>query len=305
MDNQIITSKEQAANLVYTFLANTPKRSRQTYLYSLNKVARHLGYTDAYSFDWSKLRNSHTTIIRAWLLETSKPSTAQRAMVVIKGVLTKAYDLELMDGNDYLHAIRPCKVRMNEKPSAAAGRMLSKDETLALLEACKRGAPKRAIRDTAILTLMIYTGIRRAEVTTLTLADYEPTFFPDAGRLLVHGKGDKDRTIPIKFPREALGAWLEVRGNAPGPLFYSILKSDEPYPRKMGTVAVWRTLKDRGEMARLKPFTPHDLRRTFCSDGLARKIDLSTMADLMGHADTKTTKGYDRRGEQRKVDAVE
>jgi integrase len=226
-------------------------------------------------------------------------------MVVVKGVLTKAYDLDLMDGDDYLHAIRPCKVSINEKPSAAAGRMLNDEEIAMLLAACQRGAPSRAARDTAILTLMIYTGIRRAEVTTLTLADYDPNYFPEAARLTVHGKGNKDRTIPLKLPREALAAWLEIRGNDPGPLFYTILKSDEPFPRKMGTVAVWRTLKDRGDLAGLKSFTPHDLRRTFCSNALARNIDISTVADLMGHKDPLTTKGYDRRGEQRKVEAVE
>jgi integrase len=63
-------------------------------------------------------------------------------------------------------------------------------------------------------------------------------------------------------------------------------------------------LLDRGEAAGLAHFTPHDLRRSFASRLLDDGIDISTIADLMGHTSPDITKGYDRRGEQRKQDAI-
>jgi integrase/recombinase XerD len=302
---QVVTSETGKQNLVYLFMASTPERSRRTYLYALDKIARHFGALNAYAFDWSKLRNEHTTLIRAWLLDTGKVASAHKNMAAVKGVLEKAYDLGMMEADDYLRAIKPCRVKLNEKPRAATGRMLKEWEIVALLETCKKGAPSRAARDAAIIQILYKAGLRRAEITTLTLADYAPDYSPEVGRLIVHGKGNKDRMVYIKNgTREALAAWLEIRGSEPGPLFYSILKSDEPYPRPMSLVSIWQTLKDRGELAGLAHFSTHDMRRSFCSDALDRGVDLATVADMMGHSNPSTTKGYDRRGEQRKMDAI-
>lgn len=305
IDNEIIPAKG-TDNLVYLYLAGAPKKSRATYLFSLHKIARHFGALDAWSFDFSKLQNKHTTLIHGWLLEKYAPATAMRDLVAVKGILRKAFDLGLMDGDTYLRAIKPCQVRMPGRPSASTGRMLSPEELQSLLLACHRGAPTRSARDLAIITLLIYTGMRRAEVCNLKLADYDSTYFSaDAGRLKIIGKGDKLRTMPIKTPRATLAAWIKLRGNKPGPLFLTIFKSDEISFQKMSTMSLWRMIRDRGRMVKLKPFTPHDIRRTFTSHSLERGIDLSTVASLMGHSNSSTTMGYDRRPEERKVDAVE
>ena len=67
---------------------------------------------------------------------------------------------------------------------------------------------------------------------------------------------------------------------------------------------MFKRLVKRREEAGLKPFSPHDLRRTFAGDLLDAGVDLSTVQDLMGHANPATTKVYDRRDDRRKREAA-
>jgi integrase/recombinase XerD len=306
----IVSSKGVQKNLVYLYLAEVNQCSRYTYLFALNKVARKIGAPDAYSFDWSQLRNEHTTMIKRWLLETGKASSAHKTLAAVKGILEKAFDLELISADDYLRAIKPCKVKVNKQLRAATGRMLEQREIDALLETCKKGAPARSARDAAIISIFAQVGTRLAEVSNLNFADYVPDFTKDdegkwTGRLICHGKGSKDRTLYIKNgTRAALNRWIEIRGNEPGPLFYTILKGDQPFARRVCPSSIWNMLKVRGKHAGLAHFTPHDLRRSFASRLLDEGVDISTIADLMGHTDPSITKGYDRRGEARKMDAI-
>jgi len=58
-------------------------------------------------------------------------------------------------------------------------------------------------------------------------------------------------------------------------------------------------LKCVAEAAGVASFTPHDLRRTFCTRLLDAGVDLAMAQRLMSHSDPKTTEKYDRRGAQK------
>ncbi len=309
----IVTSKEAQKNLVYLYMGEVNECSRATYLFALNKVARKLGdafpefddAVDAWALDWKIVRNPHTTMIKRWLLETGKTTSAHKTLAAVKGILEKAFDLELITADDYLRAIKPCKVKVNKQLRAASGRMLTEEELDALLATCDKGNPARAARDRAIISIFRQVGTRLAEVSKLMLADYAPDFAPGTGRLICHGKGNKDRTLYIKNGTlKALNEWIKIRGTEPGPLFWPILKADIAFNRRVGPTSIWHMLGIRGKNAGLAHFTPHDLRRSFASRLLDEGVDISTIADLMGHTDPSVTKGYDRRGEQRKQDAI-
>ena len=68
----------------------------------------------------------------------------------------------------------------------------------------------------------------------------------------------------------------------------------------MTTQALMLRLRRRCEQAGTWRCSQHDLRRSLVSGRLDGRVDLGTVQDLAGHADPKTTRLYDRRGEERK-----
>lgn len=64
--------------------------------------------------------------------------------------------------------------------------------------------------------------------------------------------------------------------------------------------AVYFVITELIKKTGIEQFSPHDLRGSFISFLLDNGHDIKTVADIVGHADVRTTAGYDRRGEQRK-----
>lgn len=304
MSYEIIPSKIVKENLLYLYLADIREESRLTYKNSLNIIARYLGAADAFGFNWEQLRNEHTTMIRAWLLATRKSTTAAKMLAAVTGILGKALDLHMIEPGDYALAVKPCKVKASRRPDAATGRMLSRKELQDLL-ATTLGSVRRDTRDRAIILTFYFTGMRIAELDHLKCEEYEPDFMPGLSRIHIYGKGRKTRINYIGGrARDAVAAWLEVRGDDPGPLFWAIYKNDSISQDPMAITTIWKMLHDRGVLADLEPFTPHDFRRTSISNMLSLGVDPKTVADWHGHSDIKTTMRYDRRNEQRILDAI-
>ncbi len=120
------------------------------------------------------------------------------------------------------------------------------------------------------------------------------------------GKGGKDRTVYL--PEGALAVvedWLNIRGNAPGPLLCHVNKGGRVVVRRLTAQAVLFLLQKRAFEAGVPSFSAHDFRRTFISDLLDAGIDIVTVQKLAGHSDPATTARYDRRGEETKRRAVQ
>jgi site-specific recombinase XerD len=206
-----------------------------------------------------------------------------------------------MSAEEYQRAIDLKAVRV-EHPDAAAGRALSFGEWMGLFSACQADESPSGVRDAAIMALLKIAGLRRSEVAALQLGDFDQ----NTRTLIVHGKRNKVRTVPVEDPEalDALADWCYLRGEIPGALFTRIRKGGTILPDGLSDQAIYAVLKKRGEEAGLSKFTPHDMRRTFASDLLDAGVDLVTVQKLMGHSDANTTAGYDRWGEVAKRSAV-
>ena len=176
---------------------------------------------------------------------------------------------------------------------------LSEDEVTRLMDAARhRGrTPGDRLRDTALFELLYATGLRVSELVGLPVAAVRG----DPRMILVRGKGDKERMVPLSGPaREALAAWLahrdageeaaRIAGRAPARYLF-------PGDGRAGhlTRQYFHSLvKDVATRARISParVTPHVLRHAFATHLLANGADLRVIQTLLGHADVATTEIY-------------
>lgn len=142
-----------------------------------------------------------------------------------------------------------------------------------------------ALRDRAILELLYAGGLRVSELTGLCVADLAL----DAGRVLVRGKGDKERIVPLGSPCiKALEEYLqrgrpalERHARGVNQLFLSV--RGKPLTRAW----IWRLVKSSDSHA-----SPHKLRHSCATHMVEQGADLRTVQTLLGHADIATTQVY-------------
>lgn len=284
------------------YLAKLSPGSRRSMRQALNVVAGMLtdGQDNAQSFKWAALRYQHTQAIRAKLAEKYAPASANKILAAMRGALREAWRLGEMDSETYNRAVDLEPIRGERLPH---GRALSSGELRTLFNHCAADGGALGIRDAALLAILYGGGLRRAEVVTLNLADWNEA----ESSLKVIGKGNKARLVYLSdSASEALKAWLDIRGgsNPNEPLFLPINKSSKITIRRLTDQAIFKALATRATRANVAGFTPHDLRRSFISDLLDAGADIVTVQKLVGHSQPKTTARYDRRGEQVKKKAA-
>lgn len=284
------------------YVARLAKGSRRTMRAALDTIAGALtdGSYSARDLPWHQLRYQHTQAVRSVLAERYAPSTANKHLAALRGVLKEAWRLGLIEAGDYQRATDLAAVSGEALP---AGRELSLGELTALFDACAQDPAAAGVRDAAILAVLYGGGLRRSELVTLNEADYDR----ESGAIIVRaGKGRKDRLVyAAGNGRRALDAWIAERGAAHGALFCPVRKGGRVTVRRMSDQAVVNALRKRARQAGVAGFSPHDLRRTFISHLLDRGADIATVQRLAGHANVTTTSRYDRRGERTKQQAAE
>jgi len=275
---------------VAVYLAGLSPSSRRTMRGALDTIAR-LGLGDeevtAWDVPWHQLRFQHTQAIRSALADQYAHTTANRMLSALRGTLKAAWKLGLMTGEEYQKA---ASVESVSGETVPAGRALSAGELGALLDTCEQ--KPLGVRDAAIISLLYGCGLRRAELVALNLNDY----VKQDDELLVRGKGNKQRAIPVGNAAPALAEWLHVRGQESGPLFWGL--GNRNRGGRLTDQAIYNMLRKRAKRAGVADLSPHDFRRTFVGDLLDAGADIVTVQKMAGHADPATTSRYDRRGKR-------
>jgi integrase/recombinase XerD len=178
------------------------------------------------------------------------------------------------------------------KTGRALPKYLGEVEVENLLAAAREQTGPSGTRLTALVELLYATGLRVSELVGLPLA----AISRDGQMVLVRGKGNKERMVPLSDPaRDAIADYMEIR---PGFLIQG-KPSNFLFPTKAKEGHLTRAgfgllLKDLAIVAGIEPkrVSPHVLRHSFASHMLAHGADLRTLQQLLGHADISTTQIY-------------
>ncbi len=264
----------------------------------LSRAQRHAAQTALLdSIAWHKIRYEHVQALRSILSSQYKPRTANRMLTALRQVMIAAWHLNQMSTDDLGHA-RAVK-GVHGDTDDITGRSLTKHESATLLKTCHTGKAD-SYRDAAIICIGLGAGLRRHEIARLTTDSYHD------GKLTVLGKRNKTRTIPLPaFAKDALDAWLTIRGAAPGSIFTPINRWGDITITNLTPEAIRHIILRRTKQAGINDVTPHDLRRTYATNLIAAGVPLPTVQKLMGHASVTTTANYDRSDEDAKVAAAQ
>lgn len=282
------------ANPAALYMANLSKGS-QGMRQCLDTIARILdAQHDAETFPWETVSYRESMAVRLSLVERYKPSTVNKMLSTLRGVLKQTWRLGLIDADTYHRAAAVENVRAS---NLLSGRALDVDEIGQLFKTCAADTTAKGARDAAILAVFYGCGLRRGELAGLDLDDFDP----EDGSILVQGKRRKQRTVYLTDGGcEYVGAWLNHRGEADGPLFCPIRQNGEIPLSRMRGESIAYILRRRQEETGVDSFSPHDLRRSTVTHLLDAGVDVFTVQNLAGHADASTTARYDRRGERAK-----
>lgn len=169
---------------------------------------------------------------------------------------------------------------------------LTEVEVEALLSTAAGWPGARGVRASALLELLYAAGLRVSELVSLPLA----AVARGGAMLLVRGKGQKERMVPIGEPaRRAVAAWLPARQTMLPPRTASKwLFPSESASGHLTRDGFAKMLDELARDAGLDPtrLSPHVLRHSFATHLLAHGADLRQVQQMLGHADISTTQIY-------------
>jgi integrase/recombinase XerD len=189
-------------------------------------------------------------------------------------------------------------------PRPSGGRPLPKvlghaavDALFAELERRKREEPGPvALRMTALVELLYGSGLRATELVSLP----RHALRPDQPFLILRGKGDKERLVPISDrARAAVAEWA------------ALVPRDQPWlfpsgKKHLSRVRLFQLVRELAAASGIPPerISPHVLRHAFATHLLEGGADLRALQLLLGHADIATTQIYTHVDSRRLIELV-
>lgn len=178
------------------------------------------------------------------------------------------------------------------------------------------GDDLRACRDRALVLWLLASGMRRSEVSALTVADLDwtdprgvvalvrrsKTDPTGEGRELSVHLGRRELTCPVR----ALRTWLDTAKIKEGPVFRGVDRHGHLGTRPVTGAGIAHAVKALAEKAGLDPVqvSPHGFRAGHVSARRAAGDDLAAVMDTTGHASVAMVQRYDRLSRRFRWDAT-
>jgi integrase/recombinase XerD len=250
--------------------------------------------------------SADTAALRAYLADLDNRGFATSSVARRLSALRHLFRFML---SERIRADDPAAILAGPKRGRSLPKVLSIADVDRLLacarqetDAAEGPARLRAARLNCLLEVLYATGLRVSELVSLPLSAARR----DARMIVVRGKGDKERLVPLnagakqamaRYLEEVAAATKETKG-APASkwLFPSFGESGHLTRQHFA-----RDLKDLAARAGLSPrlVSPHVLRHAFASHLLHNGADLRIVQTLLGHSDISTTQIYTHVVEER------
>lgn len=214
-----------------------------------------------------------------WLQEQKQTAKSINKMLShVRSLIDYAWQIEKVDRNvlDGFYLKEPERTPIYDQ--------LTIEEAQGLVKAF--GKNSRAERRLRTAMLLLYgCGLRTRELILIAINDVDL----DRQEIRIHGKGDKERVIPLSDPVFAeLLVYLKDRNKKRGPLFVTEVKKTKLSHTDVGDIVLMATIRTGIK----KKITPRTLRHAFASHLLDQGIDISVISLLMGHRSPQETGVY-------------
>lgn len=144
-----------------------------------------------------------------------------------------------------------------------------------------------AMRDALVIELLYATGMRRSELLGITDKDFDPV----RAELLLHGKGGKDRVVPLPAELvEKISRYISVRNVLFSTTVPQLLRGNRG--RALNQSALSVIVKEQMVATHAQHPTPHLLRHSFATAMLSGGADINAVKELLGHANLDATQIY-------------
>ena len=213
-------------------------------------------------------------------------SVTQERLLVVARNFTR-----FLKSRDYILHDPGTIIKLPKTPKRLPKTILSKEEVKKLLNAPDRRTSK-GYRNKVILEVLYDTGIRRSELSHIKLNDLDL----DGGYIRIHGKGSKDRVVPLsqrvcELTRNYILAVRSsfINGDDPG---YLILNRWGDILKGEGINGI---VKRYAKGSRVKKhITTHTLRHTCATHMLRNGAPLRHIQEMLGHESLESTQLYTR-----------
>lgn len=230
----------------------------------------------------------------AELLQVRYPNTKSRhnLLGVLRAILRECALVDLISASER-DRVLDC-LPLTGHYERGKGRELTDVEITKLLTPGLNVDSRLDLRNRAIITVFLSTGLRISEVAEIEVRGLD--LDPEVRSIIVNlTKNGSSRVVWI--PRSALAImneWIEKRGDHPGALFDAAERPGVP----LSTASISRMLKTRADLSGItEGFSSHDFRRTVATRALRNDVDVFTVKRLLGHKNVQSTLVYDRRSD--------
>lgn len=217
-------------------------------------------------------------------------ATVRRKLAALSSLFEYLCEKNAVDFNPVRGAKRP-KVDSNEGRTPALG----DHQARALLDA-PDPATLKGKRDRALLSVLLYHGLRREELCKLTVRDIHAR--RGVLHLRVHGKGNKLRYLPLHAGSAGrIHAYLEAAGHGKSPDAPLFQPARRKTHASLTADGVYKIVLAHAAAVHIdvQGFGVHSLRATAATNALEHEADIARVQEWLGHANIATTRIYDRR----------